>query len=268
MTLSSLPSTKSKELIPFELVPISDEFSMSTAIAIYNPLEYEIKYENATHYALTYMRKHFKSISINQDFSYVTISKADAQTFLDQVDMHIENLYTNCPDNINKRDLFETLFLNDTLKVMHTGWSAVIYNVLNKGWSSTLVLGGYSDIVLAKTLPGNAFGLYSIRPTSFVTISTIGGLCFSFVSTVTPHGPTKRVLGTISKILLIPATSVEIVMNFALTNTAGRLWPQLMSGVALNVTKTISSGPGASIYDLKDSGTIIVKALKKVWKYF
>lgn len=243
-----------------QTVPIDNSFSTITP---FKPAEYIIEYDNATQYAFSYLEKNFKSVQANADYSWASMSSEDFKTFLTQVDSHMQQLYADCPDNIDRAEICKLLWTEERLKIIHSGLPATISNGLNGGWAGSLLLTGYRNIVYSKTLPGNGMGLLASKPHAIITVSWICGLGLSAASTFMPFPPAKRLLTTASRFLLLPASIIEIGLNIGVSHTFGRIWPATFDGIAFNATKSIATGPGASIQDFRATREAIDKALRE-----
>lgn len=226
----------------------------------FDPILDRKKFDNATQYTFSYLKEHFPSVTVNEDFSKARISTTDLKKFLDQSNNHIKIMLNECPEGITNMDICSTILLDNKIRVYQNNAVArVLQKSMNSIWGSSILLSAYETVVFSKTLPGNGAGLMGYRPLAFLTVSTLLGVSLSFCETVMPMPFAKRLLSSASWCCLLPAKSTESIFNVlggavvsipVVSKLVSRLRIQ---DVKLNFTEEILHGEGASISDFKES---------------
>jgi len=218
------------------------------------------KFGNATQYTFSYLKEHFPSVTVNEDFSSARISTKDLKKFLDHSNDHINKMLSQCPEGIENMDIYRTILLDNKIRVYQNNSVArVLQKSMNAAWGSSILLSAYETVVFSKTLPGNGAGLMSYKPLVVLTVSTLIGVSLSFCETVMPVPFAKRILSTASWLCLTPARTTEAVFNFlggavvAIPMVSKVVSKLRIQDVKLNFTDEILHGPGASISDFKES---------------
>ena len=227
-------------------------------------------FTNATDYSYSFLKNHFESVKLNEDFTYISISSDDLKKFLASENSYVATIFNQCPEHIEQSDVCRMLFLEESkLRVIHSGSAARrFHKSLNTFWGGTLLWNGYENVVFAKTLPGNAMGLMSNRPLAILTIGTLLGISLSFCENVTPWATGKRFLSTASFVCLIPAKLGEAALNkaggglVAIPVVSGVMSKLGIADVKLNFTSEIRRGPGASVTDFKDGMNTLNQVLR------
>lgn len=240
-----------------DTVVIDPSFQLGTVVI--DPTFKLQKFENATQYAFSYLKEHFPSVTVNEDFSSAKISTTDLKKFLDHRNNHLNIMVNKSPEGIEKMDICRTILVDNKIRVYHSSSLArVLQKSMNAVWGSSILISAYETVAFSKTLPGNGAGLLTLRPLVILTVGTLIGVSLSFCETVMPLPFGKRLLSSASWFCLTPAKTSEALINLVggavvtipiVSKVVSKLRIQ---DVKLNFTDEIANGPGASISDFKE----------------
>lgn len=231
----------------------------SDAIPILPIIPGKEQFHNITEYTFLYLKKHFESVKVNEDFSYISISSDDLKKFLNPTNTYLNDVFNFCPEGMDQLEIGNIILLdNSQLRVIHTGRLAkVFHNSLNRIWGYSILWRGVEDIIYSKTLPGSARGLLTQRPLAALTIGAFVGVTLSFSESYVTWPLAKRIISNASFFCLVPTKLTEVLLNKAGGRLVALPWVSRavsrlgIEDVKLNFTSQVVKGPGASVTDFK-----------------